>query len=114
VVPRLAHNILGLNDELAAPMSEVFDLNQTSWTYQAIVPDILRSTRLPLPASEHASVEYPRRSAAYWTRAMKGQDFSEPDRIDTASFNRALWRGLKGSEPFPANLVRGGGDHDGD
>jgi DNA-binding beta-propeller fold protein YncE len=105
---------IGLNDELAAPMSEVFDLNQTSWTYQAIVPDILRSTRLPLPASEHASVEYPRRSAAYWTRAMKGQDFSEPDRIDTASFNRALWRGLKGSEPFPANLVRGGGDHDGD
>ena len=39
---------LGLNDGLAEPMSEVFDLAQAEWSYEAIVPEVLRSTRLPL------------------------------------------------------------------
>jgi hypothetical protein len=31
---------------------------------------------------------------------MKGQDFSKEDRLDTAAFNSALWRGLgRGAEP---------------
>jgi hypothetical protein len=31
---------------------------------------------------------------------MKGQDFRTEDRLDTAAFNSALWRGLgSGSEP---------------
>ena len=32
---------------------------------------------------------------------MAGQDFSQEDRLDTAAFNLALWRGLKGSTPYP-------------
>src|SRR5262249_29478078 len=59
---------IGLNDALAAPMSDVFDPHQATWTYRAVVPNVLRSTRLPLPPSEHASVEYPRHSAAYWAK----------------------------------------------
>jgi hypothetical protein len=43
-----------------------------------------------------------RHSGAYWTKVMAGQDFSGPDRVDPASFNHALWRGLKGDEPHPA------------
>jgi hypothetical protein len=27
---------------------------------------------------------------------MAGQNFNEEDRLDTAAFNAALWRGLKG------------------
>jgi hypothetical protein len=46
-------------------------------------------------------------SASYWAAAMKGQDFRTEDRLDTASFNSALWRGLgDGAEP----MVRDGQD----
>jgi DNA-binding beta-propeller fold protein YncE len=40
---------LQLNDALAAPMSEIFDPKASAWSYEAIVPDILRTTQLPLP-----------------------------------------------------------------
>jgi hypothetical protein len=71
---------IGLNDALAAPMSDVFDPNQFSWSYKAIVPDVLRSTKLPLPPDDHARIEYPKHPVRYWTNAMAGQDFSVPDR----------------------------------
>jgi hypothetical protein len=93
---------IGLNDALAAAMSEVFDPSQENWSYQAIVPDVLRSTQLPLPQAAHASVAYPKHSVAYWTKVMAGQDFSGPDRVNPMTFYRALWRGLKGDEPYPA------------
>jgi hypothetical protein len=32
---------------------------------------------------------------------MAGQDFSREDHLDTAAFNLALWRGLKGDAPYP-------------
>jgi hypothetical protein len=99
---------IGLNDSLADPMSEVFDPDMKSWSYKATVPDVLRSTKLPLPPAEHARVAFPRHSAAYWTKTMANQDFSGPDRIDPATFNRALWRGLKGDTPYPA--TRAGAD----
>jgi DNA-binding beta-propeller fold protein YncE len=97
---------IGLNDALAAPMSEVFDSNQASWSYKAIVPEVLRSTRLPLPPDLHAVTEYPKHSGSYWAHAMKGQDFSGPDRVDPVKFNRALWRGLKGKDPDPTVPAR--------
>jgi hypothetical protein len=34
---------------------------------------------------------------------MAGQDFSQEDRLDTPAFNLALWRGLKGDAPYPAD-----------
>jgi DNA-binding beta-propeller fold protein YncE len=92
---------IGLNDALAAPMSDVFDRNAADWSYKATVPDVLRSTKLPLPPSDRASIALPKHSPAYWTKAMIGQDFSGPDRVDAATFNRSLWRGLKGDEPYP-------------
>lgn len=92
---------IGLNDALAAPMSDVFDQNQATWTYRATVPDVLRSTQLPLPPAENTSIEYPRHSAAYWIKAMAGQDVSGPDRINPDTFNRTLWKGLKGDVPYP-------------
>jgi DNA-binding beta-propeller fold protein YncE len=98
---------IGLNDALAAPMSDVFDPNAVPWSYKAIVPDILRSTQLPLPQDEHANIEYPKHSAAYWAKAMTGQDFSGSDRINFVTFNRALWQGLKGDEPYPSTPTSG-------
>jgi DNA-binding beta-propeller fold protein YncE len=96
---------LGLNDGLAAPMSEVFDLSQAGWTFDAIVPEVLRSTQLPLdaPPGKKAALPGPagcfavsRHDAAWWEAAMAGQDFSEEDRLNPVTFNAALWSGLKG------------------
>jgi len=96
---------MGLNDALAAPMSEVFDPTVTSWSYTATVPSVLRSTKLPLPPDAHASVTRPRHSAKYWAKAMAGQDFSEPDRIEPVAFTHALWRGLMGDKPYPVARI---------
>lgn len=61
--------------------------------------------KLPLPPDGHAHIEYPKQSAGYWAKAMAGQDFSGIDRINPTTFNRVLWRGLKGDEPIPvANM----------
>ena len=96
---------LGLNDALASPMADVFDPAQAQWTFRATAADILRSTRLPIPADRFgapkaAATSCIGRSSRYWTAAMKGQDFGSEDRLDTAAFNRALWQGL-GSGPEP-------------
>ncbi|MGN6375815.1 MAG: bifunctional YncE family protein/alkaline phosphatase family protein [Sphingomonas sp.] len=103
---------LGLNDGLAAPMADLFDPAQQDWTYHAEAADVLRSTKLPIPAdrfvtSSASAATCPRRSAAWWANAMRGQDFSVEDHLDTAAFNAALWRGL-GTGPQPTE--RGGAD----
>ncbi len=94
---------MGLTDAQAEPMAEVFDTSREDWTFEAIVPAVLRSTALPLPAATRAEATCarPSRSASYWAAAMQGQDFSGEDRLDTAAFNLALWRGLKGQVAYP-------------
>ena len=101
---------MGLNDALAGPMTAVFDTARADWTYDAVVPGVLRQTSLPLPppGESRTTCAVPTRSSAYWTAAMKGQDFSSEDRLDTTRFNLALWRGMKGAAPYPA--VRDGKD----
>jgi hypothetical protein len=104
---------LGLNDALAMPMADLFDLRQSHWTYRAEAADVLRMTQLPIPndrfvpGEERASAQCVGHTAAYWAAAMRGQDFSKEDRLDTRAFNSALWRGL-GSGPEPS--VRDGRD----
>ena len=102
---------LGLNDALADPMAEVFDPNQPAWRFDARVPAVLRSTKLPLPplsTAQAGCTAAPRRSASWWAAAMKGQNFNEEDRLNTVAFNAALWRGLKGDAAYPT--ARGGHD----
>jgi DNA-binding beta-propeller fold protein YncE len=103
---------LGLNDSAAEPMTAVFDRNTDAWDYQAIVPAVLRSTRLPLPpataeratSGETLADVGPRHDASYWSAKTEGMDFSVEDRVDTARFNRILWSGLMGDGvPFPDN-----------
>lgn len=105
---------LGLNDALAAPMADLFDLDQRNWSYRARAADVLKTTKLPIPAEAFeqrgASTElcHPR-SAAWWAHAMRGQDFTSEDRLDTKAFNAALWAGLgQGPEPVarPATDLR--------
>jgi YVTN family beta-propeller protein len=110
---------LGLNDALQKPMAEVFSTRQADWTYAARVPAILRTTQLPVPASDSQEKDsapnpaVPVHDANYWSDKTRGFDFSAEDRLDSERFNLVLWNGLKGeSQPYPAertgrNLRRG-------
>lgn len=95
---------LGLNDALATPMADIFDLDQKDWNFRARAADVLRGTRLPIPADRFVAKTTagacPPRDAGWWAAAMKGQDFTSEDRLDTPRFNAALWHGLAdGPEP---------------
>lgn len=103
---------LGVFDGLAEPMTDVFDLKQKAWTYTPRVPEILRTTQLPLPQrtasnslsppEERMAQTQPRHSAAYWIEQTNGLDFGNRDHLDSQRFNRILWIGLKGEEvPYP-------------
>jgi len=92
---------MGLNDALATPMADVFDLTQSPhWHYTAHAARVLQATDLPIPAdrfvaAQAGAVDCPVRTAAYWAEAMKGQDFRTEDKLDTDAFNAALMTGLK-------------------
>jgi DNA-binding beta-propeller fold protein YncE len=103
---------LGLNDSSVEPMTAVFDRSAEAWDYRAVVPAVLRTTQLPLPAPTAATSSpanddvnpQPRHDAAYWAARTEDMNFSAEDRIDTPRFNRILWAGLMGDAvPFPEN-----------
>jgi hypothetical protein len=68
---------------------------------------VLRTTQLPLPARtaenslqpENAVMRQtqPRGNKDYWVHPMAGQNFELEDALDEPRFNRALWKGLKGT-----------------
>ncbi len=95
---------LNISDALAAPMADVFDVNQSpSWTYRTTASAALADTGLPLPAA--AANLKPLKSkhdAAYWARVTKGMNFSVEDDFNFARYDRILWRGLMGNRPYPA------------
>jgi hypothetical protein len=105
---------MGLNDGLQAPMTDVFSRERRTWTYHPIVPDILRTTQLPLPAptADNTLVKTERirafalssRDAAYWGDRTRGLDFTRSDHANTIRFNRVLWAGLRGEDAhYPAS-----------
>jgi DNA-binding beta-propeller fold protein YncE len=102
---------MGINDAVAEPMADVFTTEYEPWTYTAIVPDVLRSTQLPVAnaaaggdAAQGGASAYakPRHDAAYWAAKTKGMDFSVEDHVDPEKFNRIVWEGLVGKDvPYP-------------
>jgi len=100
---------LSLNDGLTPPMAGVFQSNVEPWTYSALVPQVLRTTALPLPAPISAQAyASPRHDAKYWQSKTRGMDFAEADDLDTPRFNRILWEGMMGRTLYPVN--RSGAD----
>ena len=103
---------LGLNDSVSPPMSAALSRNYVSWDFKAIVPDVLRTTQLPMPAGPSGSAQatkQPRHDAAWWEEKSKGLDFSVEDNLDVDRFNRILWEGLMG-EGVPYPTERSGRD----
>ena len=99
---------LNLNTATTRPMSEIFDLNQKEWTFEARPSAVLADTQLPLNASarkmalaaEPVKIAH---SARYWAAKTRGFDFREEDRVDAQAFNRIIWEGMKNS-PYPGHL----------
>ncbi len=88
---------LSRRDAVAEPIAEALSETPDPSPFEARVPDVLRSTKLPLPAkarTEH--VAFPRGDAAYWGRATLGMRFDHEDMLDTRAFNAAIARGLLG------------------
>ncbi len=86
-----------LNSAAAAPMAEVFEPSQNTWTYSSIIPGILRNSTLPLPAATaQNSLPQTKRMLAYssdkhlaswWQKRLGDQEFDEEDKLDTPKFN---------------------------
>lgn len=90
---------LNLNTATERPMTDVFDLNQKEWTFDAAPSAILANTKLPIPASAFAPTRAsaglkPSHEAAYWAKRTAGFDFSGEDRVNAEKFNRIVWEGV--------------------
>jgi YVTN family beta-propeller protein len=106
---RTMEDILGtgyqnLNDALALPMADVFDLRQKEWTFSATPSGLLCGvgvTLLPSATCQGIAALYPKHNAVYWAKVTEGMDFSIADHVDAKQFNRILWKGLMGDKPYP-------------
>ena len=87
------------------PMTEVFDLDQREWSFDAIPSPFLYNTQLPLPdcAIPRAEIPKPTHDSAYWAEKTAEFDFTKEDNLgNPEKFNRIIWEGLKGNVPYPS------------
>ena len=96
---------LNLNTATTRPMTDVFDLDQKAWSFEARPSAVLADTKLPLSAeARRMALAAPpvkiAHSAQYWAEKTKGFDFSEEDKVDAQAFNRIVWEGLMPG-PYP-------------
>ena len=103
---------MNLNDALAAPMADVFNMTDLTnkqpspWSFTAAPSAYLYNSQLVLPPRPAGlMVPKPTHNAKYWARVTKGMDFSDADLVDPTEFNRVLWKGLMGNKPYPAALT---------
>ncbi len=97
---------MNLNDAVAAPMADIFNTTPSPWNFTAAPSAYLYNTQLHLPPKPAGMlVPKPSHNAKYWARVTKGMDFSDADLVDPLEFNRVLWKGLKGNQPYPAALA---------
>ena len=101
---------LNLNDAYQRPMTDVFDLNQSHWSFTAVASRLLKTTEASIPGADIQYAEgpdiKPARDAAYWAKVTEGWDWSSEDKIPADLYNRVLWEGLTNGSPYP--IVRTG------
>jgi DNA-binding beta-propeller fold protein YncE len=97
---------MNLNDAVAVPMADIFNTTPSPWSFTAAPSAYLYNTQLMLPPKPSGMlVPKPTHNARYWARVTKGMDFSDADLVNPEQFNRILWKGLKGNQPYPAGLA---------
>ena len=97
---------LNLNTATTRPMTDIFDMNQKEWTFEAKPSAVLLQTDLPLSATAREAAKASRpvkvsHDVGYWAEKTAGFDFSIEDRVDPELFNRVIWEGLM-ERPYPA------------
>jgi YVTN family beta-propeller protein len=111
---RTMSDILGLEHldvQIASvrPMTDVFDITHSAWTYSA-VPAYALLTQTTLPILNKAAlmqraglngVSVQRHDAAWWAEKTKQFDFRKEDLNDENVYNRVLWAGTMGDRPYP-------------
>ena len=86
---------LGRRDATAPPIADALTESLDETAFVAAVPDVLRSTKLPLPPpKKNEHVTAPRGTAASWERATAGMRFDREDLAPAARLNAALYCGL--------------------
>ncbi len=82
---------LNLNDAYQRPMTDVFDLNQSGWSFSSVASPLLRTTQVAIPGIATQFAEgpamKPTHDAAYWDHATRGFDFTSEDRVPADLFN---------------------------
>jgi YVTN family beta-propeller protein len=110
---------LNLNDAYQPPMTNVFDLTQTTWSYAATKSAYLNGTVGKLLNADKGArfakgpVLKPPHDAAWWAAKTRGFDWSDADKVavetgDADSYNRLEWEGVKPGVPYPTR--RSGAD----
>lgn len=105
----LGMNHLGMNDANSDPMSEAFTTKPDLTPYTAVLPGSLCQPPVAsdlIPECQQASI--PRtpslkslHDGKWWADATSTFSFRRPDDLDSAAFNRVLWRGVMGEKPYP-------------
>ncbi|HEY5047860.1 MAG TPA: alkaline phosphatase family protein [Rhizomicrobium sp.] len=105
---RTIEDVLGIEplsmfDAYQRPMSDIFDLKQKTWSFDATPSVALEQTDLPIPKKAAALQQQfsLAHDAKYWDAVTHGYDWSAEDRIDANAYNRVLWKGLKGGALYP-------------
>ena len=105
---------MNLNDAVAQPMADLFTTTPKAWSFVAVPSPALCATALvqgisPAPcAGLAAKAPAPKHDSRYWARVTRGMNFASEDKMDFARYNRVLWNGIMGDQPYPA--ARGGKD----
>ncbi|KUZ16524.1 hypothetical protein WI28_07105 [Burkholderia diffusa] len=101
---------MNLNTAYQRPMTDVFDVHgPASWTYTAVASTALKGTGLRLAEGAGESpLQYaagpdvtPKHDAAYWAKVTAKFDFDDADEVPADQFNRVLWKGMMGAQPYP-------------
>lgn len=98
---------MAIGDAVAPPIEEAFTEDVDKEPFAAIVPSVLRATKLPLPkeTGDKKAAMLPRGDAAYWALATLGMDFDHADRLPAGAYNRALICGLTRAEGCASTMV---------
>jgi YVTN family beta-propeller protein len=97
------------HDANAAPMADLFTTTADLTPYTPIVPGVLCAAPVAPDLVGSACTTGPvsavvpqKHDGAWWAAHTLGYNFSVPDKIDSAAFNRLLWLGIKGDGvPMP-------------
>ncbi len=105
---------LGMNDANSDPMSDVFTPTPDLTPYTAVLPGSLCEPPVNpdlIPECHQATVPRTpevrsRHDGTWWAKATQDFNFKQPDALNSAAFNRVLWRGTVGDKPYPTRRSR--------